>query len=45
MASKTQVTESKRRGKIANQGKARKRKLRAKGSTPTQSKLFGDSEE
>lgn len=45
MASKTQVTESKRRGKLANRGKARKRKIRASGSTPSKSKLFGDSEE
>lgn len=42
MASKTQKTEAKRRGKVAGQGKARKRKLRSNGSTPSKSKLFGD---
>lgn len=42
MASKTQITETKRKNKRSLQGKARKRKLRAAGSTPSKAKLFGD---
>lgn len=44
MASKTQVTEHRRKRKIHNQGKARKRKQRREGSTPSRAKLFGDKE-
>ena len=42
MASKTQVTESRCRRKIANKGKTRKRALRRNGSTPSKAELFGD---
>jgi hypothetical protein len=42
MASKTQVTEHRRKRKIHKRGKARKRAIRAKGSTPSAAKLFGD---
>lgn len=42
MASKTQVTETRRRKKLANRGKARKRVLRAKGSTRSLAELFGE---
>ncbi len=42
MASKTQVTERRRRRKLPNMGKTRKRALRANGSTPSKAALFGD---
>lgn len=42
MASKTKVTERRRRRKVATQGKTRKRVLRREGSTPSKAKLFGD---
>lgn len=44
MASKTQVTERIRRRKQPRKGVARKRKIRAKGSTPSYAALFGDKE-
>jgi hypothetical protein len=44
MASKTQVTERRRRRKLGGQGKARKRVLRRDGSTPSKAELFGDKE-
>lgn len=44
MASKTQVTEHRRKRKEHSKGKARKRKLRREGTTPSKSKLFGDKE-
>ena len=43
MASKTRVTEIRRKKKLHTQGKARKRKLRREGSTKSQAKLFGDT--
>ena len=43
MASKTQVTEHRRKRKKHTRGKARKRKERRDGSTPSKAKLFGDS--
>jgi hypothetical protein len=43
MASKTAITEHRRKRKIHSQGKARKRKLRREGSTRTQAELFGDA--
>lgn len=42
MASKTQVTEHRRKRKIHKQGVARKRKLRREGSTASYAELFGD---
>lgn len=42
MASKTAVTEHRRKRKVHNRGKARKRKLRREGSTRSQAELFGD---
>jgi hypothetical protein len=42
MASKTQKTEHKRKRKNHSKGKARKRKLRREGSTPSKAALFGD---
>lgn len=44
MASKTQVTERRRRRKLGGQGTARKRILRRDGTTQSQAKLFGDKE-
>ena len=43
MASKTTRTEHKRKRKQATAGKTRKRKLRAKGTTPSRKELFGDN--
>ena len=42
MASKTQVTEHRRKRKLHSKGKARKRKVRREGSTASAAKLFGD---
>lgn len=42
MASKTQVTEHRRKRKIHKQGKARKRATNKKGSTRSAAELFGD---
>lgn len=42
MASKTAITEHRRKRKIHKQGKARKRIVRREGSTPSKAKLFGD---
>ncbi len=42
MASKTTRTEKRRKQKMKNKGKPRKRLVRAKGSTPSKSALFGD---
>jgi hypothetical protein len=43
MASKTKVTEKKRRRKAARIGKGRKREInKAGGTTPSRKKLFGD---
>lgn len=42
MASKTQITEHRRKRKIHSMGKARKRKIRREGSTQSAAKLFGD---
>lgn len=42
MASKTQVTERIRRRKKPKQGKARKKAIARKGSTPSKAALFGD---
>lgn len=42
MASKTKVTESRRRRKKANQGTKRKATNRNKGTTKSKKVLFGD---
>ncbi len=42
MASKTAITEHRRKRKIHKQGKARKRISNREGSTPSKAKLFGD---
>ena len=42
MASKTMATENKRKKKKTKEGRARKRLLRARGSTPSNKVLFGD---
>lgn len=42
MASKTAITEHRRKRKIHKQGKARKRAMQRQGSTPSKAKLFGD---
>jgi hypothetical protein len=42
MASKTAVTEHRRKRKIHKMGRARKRIERRDGSTPSRAKLFGD---
>jgi hypothetical protein len=44
MASKTAVTEHRRKRKNHSKGKARKRIQRRDGSTPSKAKLFGDKE-
>jgi hypothetical protein len=42
MASKTMATRNKRKKRKTKEGKARKRVLRSKGSTPSNKVLFGD---
>lgn len=43
MASCTKVTETRRRLKQHNMGRARKNKLARVGSTPTKAQFFGDA--
>lgn len=42
MGSKTKATKLKRKKRKSKEGRARKRVLRNKGSTPSNKQLFGD---